>query len=58
MPMAIGKATIPIPRADPTAVELNVVPKTNVTKAIAAPHASHFSCWRRSPVDRRQLRNW
>ena len=24
----------------------------------AAPLASHFSCWRRSPSERRQLRAW
>ena len=33
-----------------------------VRKALAttttAPLASHFSCWRRSPEDRRQLRTW
>jgi hypothetical protein len=32
--------------------------KKNETRAIAAPLASHFSCWRRSPVDRRQLSTW
>jgi predicted transposase YbfD/YdcC len=26
--------------------------------ATAAPHASHFSCWRRSPDARRQLSTW
>jgi hypothetical protein len=28
------------------------------TAMIPAPAISHFSCWRRCPLDRRQLRTW
>ena len=57
--MLTGRATIPIPRTCPTAlVERAPDDTANETRVIAAPQASHFSCWRRSPVARRQLSTW
>ena len=42
-----------------TVVVVPVVPNTNprirLAMATAAPLASHFSCWRRSPDERRQV---
>ena len=37
---------------------LKATARTRLTMATAAPLASHFSCWRRSPDERRQLSAW
>ncbi len=53
-PMAAGRAASPTsgttePIRTPSRIEKTVT---------AAPLASHFSCWRRSPPARRQLSTW
>jgi len=56
-PMLTGSANRAMPRIHdrkPGATELAPTPIPRVT---AAPQASHFSCWRRSPSDLRQLRS-
>ena len=57
-PMPAGRATTPTSSRFDTAVEPTTLPSGPTHKVTAAPQASHFSCWRRSPVARRQLSTW
>ncbi len=59
-PMDIGSAAMPHRmRLSTHSLEvLNMKARTRLTIAKAAPLASHFSCWRRSPDERRQLSIW
>jgi hypothetical protein len=58
-PMPTGSAASPIPRTSPASpVELMPNDAASTIRVTAPPLASHFSCWRCSPVARRQLSTW
>ena len=58
-PMPTGSAASPIPRTSPAAlVELIPNDTASTIRVRAPPLASHLSCWRCSPVARRQLSTW
>jgi len=57
VPMLSGSAANP--RVSTSQIEeLVLTAEMPSTPQTAAPLASHFNCWRRSPLDRRQLRAW
>jgi len=56
-PMLTGSAKRVIPRIHDRAPGATELAPTPIPRVTAAPQASHFSCWRRSPPDLRQFRN-
>ena len=58
MPIPTGSAAIPTKITCPTTLEPSGIDTANEMTVIAAPLASHFSCWPRSPMARRQLSTW